>query len=164
MILWIDGSATEEGMAAITDSDNIRERVFAFYKDDLDKINTVLKEFLTLSESKCLLLIDKDGHLVTKAGESRDIDLSAVAALVAGSYAATRQMARLLGEDEFSVLFHQGRKDSVQLTLVGERTLLATVFDETTTLGMVRLYSKEASEKLAKIFDEIHSRNVKVNA
>lgn len=96
--------------------------------------------------------------MVTKAGTTDDFDLQAVSALVAGSYAATREMARLLGEEEFSVLFHQGRKDSVQLTLVGDRTILATVFDERTTIGMVRLYAKEASQKLDQVFKEIAQR------
>ncbi|MGE3166209.1 MAG: roadblock/LC7 domain-containing protein [Planctomycetota bacterium] len=118
----------------------------------------MLNEFLKLSDSKCNILIDKEGHMVTKAGTTGDIDLQSVSALIAGSYAATREMARLLGEDEFSVLFHQGKKDSIQLTLVGNRTLLATVFDERTTIGMVRLYAKEASEKLNVIFKDINER------
>ena len=142
----------------ITDSDNIREKRLVFYKDDIDRINEVLKEFLQLSDSKCNMLIDKEGHMVTKAGSTDDFDMQAVAALVAGSYAATREMARLLGEDEFSVLFHQGRRDNIQLTLVGNRTILATVFDERTTIGMVRLYAKEASEKLKKVFEDIAER------
>jgi len=96
--------------------------------------------------------------MVTKAGTTEDFDMQAVAALVAGSYAATREMARLLGEDEFSVLFHQGKRDNVQLTLVGDRTILATVFDERTTIGMVRLYAKEATEKLLKVFVDIDGR------
>ncbi len=104
------------------------------------------------------MLIDKEGYMVTKAGSTDDFDLQAVSALVAGSYAATREMAKLLGEEEFSVLFHQGRKDSVQLTLVGDRTILATVFDERTTIGMVRLYAKEASQKLEQVFEEINER------
>lgn len=81
-----------------------------------------------------------------------------ISALVAGSFAATREMAKLLGEDEFSVLFHQGKKDSIQLSLIGERTLLATIFDERTTIGMVRLYAKEATSKLMGIFGEIDNR------
>ncbi len=97
--------------------------------------------------------------MVTKAGSTDDFDMQAVSALVAGSYAATREMARLLGEDEFSVLFHQGRRDNIQLTLVGDRTILATVFDERTTIGMVRLYAKEAADKLQKIFVGICKRN-----
>ncbi len=145
--------------AIITDSDNIREKRLVFYKDDIDGINKVLKEFLNLSDSKCNILIDKEGHLVTKAGSTEDFDMQAVSALVAGSYAATREMARLLGEDEFSVLFHQGLRDNIQLTLVGDRTILATVFDDRTTIGMVRLYAKEAAEKLQHIFVEIGKRH-----
>ncbi|MBN1421911.1 MAG: roadblock/LC7 domain-containing protein [Planctomycetes bacterium] len=119
----------------------------------------MLKEFLSLSTSKCNLLIDKEGHMVTKVGATEDFDIQTVSALVAGSYAATREMARLLGEDEFSVLFHQGRRDSIQLTLVGDRTILATVFDERTTIGMVRLYAKDASEKLTKLFGDMSRRS-----
>jgi predicted regulator of Ras-like GTPase activity (Roadblock/LC7/MglB family) len=118
-----------------------------------------LKEFLSLSDSKANMLIDKEGHMVTKAGSTDDFDMQAVSALVAGSYAATREMARLLGEDEFSVLFHQGRRDNIQLTLVGDRTILATVFDERTTIGMVRLYAKEAAESLQRIFSGIAQRD-----
>ena len=145
--------------AIITDSDNIREKRLVFYKDDIDNINSILKEFLNLSDSKCNILIDKEGHLVTKAGSTDDFDMQAVSALVAGSYAATREMARLLGEEEFSVLFHQGLRDNIQLTLVGDRTILATVFDDRTTIGMVRLYAKEAAEKLQKIFVELAKRH-----
>ena len=117
-----------------------------------------MENFLKLSDSKANILIDKDGHLVTKAGATEDMDLMTIAALVAGSFAATREMAKLLGEDEFSVLFHQGKKDSIQLSLIGERTLLATIFDERTTIGMVRLYAKEATSKLMVIFGEIDNR------
>lgn len=140
------------------DNEGIREKRLIFYKDDIDKINKVLEKFLKLSDSKANILIDKDGHLVTKAGATEDLDLMTISALVAGSFAATREMAKLLGEDEFSVLFHQGKRDSIQLSLIGERTLLATIFDERTTIGMVRLYAKEATGKLVSVFQEIDDR------
>lgn len=142
----------------VSDSDHLREARLVFYQEDIEQIDGILNEFLKLSDSKSNILIDKEGHMVTKVGVTGDIDLQSVSALVAGSYAATREMARLLGEDEFSVLFHQGKKDSVQLTLVGDRTIMATVFDERTTIGMVRLYATEASEKLGKIFKHIVTR------
>ena len=142
----------------MTANERLRHDRLTFYKEDIEKIDQILTEFLRLSGAKCALLIDKEGHMVTKSGSTDDFDMQAVAALVAGSYAATREMARLLGEDEFSVLFHQGKRDNIQLTLVGDRTILATVFDERTTIGMVRLYAKEASEKLKKVFEEIAQR------
>ena len=59
-----------------------------------------------------------------------------------------------MGEPEFSVLFHQGKRDHIHLCLIGERTILAVIFDDRTTIGMVRLYSKEVSEDLAKILSQ----------
>ena len=144
---------------ATRDQENLKEKRLIFYEQDIELINKVLDEFNKLSDSKAQMLIDKEGHLVTKAGATETFDMQTVAALVAGSFAATKEMARLLGEDEFSVLFHQGKRDNIQLTLIGDRTILATLFDERTTIGMVRLYAKEAAEKLDKVFAGIGSRD-----
>lgn len=138
--------------------EQLRQKRLVFYQDDLTKIDRMLKDFLDMSKSKCALLIDKDGHLVTRQGAGGAYDLDTISALVAGSFAATKEMARLLGQDEFSVLFHQGKKDNIQLSLVGERTLLAVIFDDKTTVGMVRLYATEISKKLSQVFTEILGR------
>ncbi len=147
-----------EDKKLINDSDHLKDQRLVFYREDIESIDKVLSNFLELSSSRCNLLIDKEGHMVTCCGDTSSIDEQTVAALVAGSYAATREMARLLGEDEFSVLFHQGKKDSIQLTMIGDRTIMATVFDDQTTVGMVRLYAKAASDGLEKIFEEIRHR------
>ena len=133
-------------------NDRLRHDRLSFYKEDVEKIDKVLSEFLRLSGAKCALLIDKEGHLVTKRGEVRTIDMDTISALVAGSFAATKEMARLLGEEEFTALFHQGERDNIQLSLVGDRTLLTILFDDRTTVGMVRLYASETARKLAEIY------------
>lgn len=130
----------------------LRDDRLIFYRDDVAKIDEILAEFLEVSAAKCALLVDKEGHMVTKRGNTSSFDLDTICALVAGSFAATKEMARLLGETEFSVLFHQGKRDNIQLTLVGDATLLTVIFDEKTTLGMVRLYATEAAEQLTGIF------------
>jgi predicted regulator of Ras-like GTPase activity (Roadblock/LC7/MglB family) len=142
----------------MNDTDRLREERLVFYRDEIDAIDAILKDLIKLSGATCALLIDKDGHLVDRTGTMKDFDLDTVAALVAGSFAATREMARVLGEDEFTVLFHQGPKGSIQLSLVGERTILAVIFNDQTTVGMVRLYSLEASNKLGEVFDTIAGR------
>lgn len=134
--------------------ERLRDSRLVFYKEDIDKIDKMLEEMLRLSKAKCALLIDKDGHLVTKQGGSSSYDTDTIAALVAGSFAATKEMARILGEEEFSVLFHQGKKDNIHLTLVGNRTLLAIIFDDKTTVGMVRLYSNEVTKKMVAVFTD----------
>lgn len=139
-------------------NERLRHDRLTFYKDDVDKIDKLLAEFLRLSGAKCALLIDKEGHLVTKRGELRTIDIDTISALVAGSFAATKEMARLLGEEEFTAMFHQGERDNIQLSLVGDRTLLTILFDDRTTVGMVRLYANETARKLAEIYAETRTR------
>ena len=125
---------------------------FIIYQADSEKIDIALKRLLKGSEAKCALLVDKDGHLVTRQGFTQSLDTTSLAALLAGSFASTKEIARLVGEPEFSVLFHQGKRDHIHMSLVGDRSILVVVFDDRTTIGMVRLYAKEASDDLEKIF------------
>lgn len=131
---------------------SLRETRLVFYKEDIDSLNAIIDAFLKQSAAKCALLIDKDGHMVTGRGATQKIDVDTISALVAGSFAATREMAKLLGEEEFSALFHQGKSDNIQLSLVGDRALFTAIFDEQTTVGMVRLYANEAAKRMAAIF------------
>ena len=140
------------------DAEKLREQRLVFYKNDMDRIDRFLAEFLKLANGKCALLIDKDGHLVTQQGDAGGFDTDTVSALVAGSFAATKQMAKILGEEEFSVMFHQGVRDNIQLTLVGDRTIMAVIFDDRTTVGMIRLYGTEIAKKLDALFKEISTR------
>ncbi len=135
-------------------NEKLRAERLVFYEKDIERIDKILTEFLRLSGAKCALLVDKEGHLVTRKGELRNIDMDTISALVAGSFAATKEMARLLGEEEFSALYHQGTKDNIQLTLVGDRTLLTILFDDKTTVGMVRLYANETAKRLVEIFEQ----------
>lgn len=143
----------------MTEDEKLRSGRLVYYAEDIDRINQVLDRLLELSEARCALLVDKEGHLITKRGEmTGDLDDESLSALVAGSFAATKEMAKLLGEEEFSVLFHQGVKDSIQLTLVADRALLAIIFDDRTTIGMVRLYANETSNKIAQLLAEAARR------
>lgn len=128
------------------------------YEEEITRIDEFLKKMLKGAEAKCALLVDKDGHLITRQGFTYSLDTTALAALLAGSFASTKEIAKLVGEAEFSVLFHQGKKDHIHMSLVGERSILAVVFDDRTTIGMVRLYAKEAAAELAKVFQGILDR------
>jgi predicted regulator of Ras-like GTPase activity (Roadblock/LC7/MglB family) len=138
--------------------DSLRSTRLVFYKEDIEAIGRCLRTFLRNSNANCALLVDKDGHLVTREGQFTSFDVDTISALVAGSFAATKQMAKLLGEEEFALMFHQGKKDNIQLSLIGERTILAVLFDDRTTLGMVRLYSGQIASKLVQVFQDIGDR------
>jgi predicted regulator of Ras-like GTPase activity (Roadblock/LC7/MglB family) len=141
----------------VSDQKLRRDRL-VFYERDVARFDGELDGFLELSGARCALLIDKEGHLVTRRGDAVQTSLESISALVAGSFAATREMARLLGEEQFTTLFHQGSRDSIQISLVGDRALFAMVFDERTNLGLVRYYSVEATKRLSEILNEIDQR------
>ena len=133
----------------------LRSNRLVFYENDIERLDGELDTFLELSKARCVLLVDKEGHLVTRRGEAMSTAMESISALIAGSFAATKEMARLLGETEFSILFHQGERDSIQLQLIGERTLMAVLFDGRTNLGLVRFYAQESAERIAALFAEI---------
>lgn len=114
----------------------------------------VLQEFVRESQAKCALLVDRDGQVISKEGFSKSVDTTALAALSAGATASTREIARLVGEPRFSVLLHQGEHGHIHFSLVGERAILVVIFDDRTTLGMVRLLAKQAVTDLERVFIE----------
>jgi predicted regulator of Ras-like GTPase activity (Roadblock/LC7/MglB family) len=123
-----------------------------YYAEDIKALDQVLDRLLDLSRAKRAMLIDVEGHMVASRGAGADhLDVESISALVAGTFAATKATAKLLGEEEFSVLFHQGEKDSIQLTLIDERLLLGIIFDDSTTIGMVRLYANETAKKVLEV-------------
>ncbi|MEK7271047.1 MAG: roadblock/LC7 domain-containing protein [Planctomycetota bacterium] len=136
----------------------LREAQVSFYKEDMDRLDHFLDEFLRKSRAKSALLVDRSGHPITRKGFVQDLDVETVSALVAGSFAATREMAKLLGEKQFTFMFHQGERDNIQLSVVGERAILAVIFDDRTNLGLVRIYTDEVATKLTGIFSEIEKR------
>jgi predicted regulator of Ras-like GTPase activity (Roadblock/LC7/MglB family) len=142
----------------------LRSDRLVFYAKDVERLDGELDGFLELSGARSALLIDREGHLVTRRGDAVQNSVDSIAALIAGSFAATREMARLLGEDQFTTLYHQGQRDSIQISLVGERSLFAMVFDERTNLGLVRYYAVETSRRLSRIMDEMHNRDAESGA
>lgn len=128
-----------------------------FYQDYIPDILNILGDYMRASESRCNLLIDKAGHLVAQVGSVQDINLETISALVAGSFAATRELARQLGEEAFPVLVHQGKEINIQLMLI-DPTIMVTIFDDKTTIGMVRLHAKQATNKLAELLKKMEKK------
>lgn len=142
----------------MTKDQQLREAHLCFYENDVAEIDQELDGFLELSGARCALLIDRSGHMVTRRGTSLDGSLDSVAALAAGSFSATREMARILGEGEFNNLFHQGARESIQISAIGDRSLFVVVFDDHSNLGLVRFYAEESSNRLKEIFEVIMAK------
>ena len=129
------------------------------YEEEFRKIDGELQKLYQLTNAMVVFLVDKNGQLIASAGETRDIDTTSLASLTAGNIAATGGIARLLGEKEFTILFHEGEKDNIHISLIGQRVILVVIFDKRSSLGLVRLRVKKASETLVTIFNEITSKS-----
>ena len=126
---------------------------------DFKKIQVVIERLTRDANSKGVYIVDKAGQLIGEAGEMRGIDSTSLASLTAGCIAATGGLAKIVGEEEFPIHFHQGQRDNLHITLVGQRMILVVIFDERSSLGLVRLRVKKAGAELARIFEEIKKKS-----
>jgi predicted regulator of Ras-like GTPase activity (Roadblock/LC7/MglB family) len=117
-------------------------------------MNALLRE----SNVRSLLLVDRTGQVVANVGEPPQFDPQAFASLTAADFSANDQLAKMIGEHEFSSLFHQGEKESMYLADVARRVILVALFDNRTTLGMVRLKVKTTVDQLTRLFEEMFNR------
>ena len=97
------------------------------------------------ANAKVVFLVDKNGQQIAAHGDIENLDTTSLASLTAGNVAATDGLARLIGEKEFSILFHEGEKDNIHISIVAQRVILVVIFDERSSLGLVRLRVKKAS-------------------
>lgn len=134
------------------------------YDEDYRRILGLLERLVRDASARGIFLVDKDGQLVAEAGEMRGVDSTSLASLAAGSIAATGGLAQLIGEEEFPVHVHQGRRDSLHITLIGRRIILLVIFDDRSSLGLVRLRVKKVSGELARVFEEIRKKNERAQA
>jgi len=133
---------------------------FVMQEADHKEIIAVIERLIREANAKSIFLVDKSGQLVAECGEVKNIDTAGLASLTAGNFAASGGLAKLLGEKEFPVHFHQGERDSLHMSLVAERTILLVVFDERSSLGLVKLRVKRANDELAAILENIRKRDV----
>lgn len=125
------------------------------YDEEFKQVNAVLEKLLGEANARVIFLVDKNGQLISGVGETDRFDTTSLASLTAGNIAATGGLAKLIGEKEFSILFHEGEKDNLHITIVAGRVILVVIFDSRSSLGLVRLRVKKASEELAGIFDAL---------
>src|ERR687897_1477869 len=131
---------------------------WSFTEDDFGAIQKSLQQFLYDSNARCALLVDRSGQLVATVGEQPNFDSTAFATLTAADFSANDQLAKLIGESDFSTLFHQGERESMYLADVARRVILVVLFDNRTTLGLVRLKLKQTVDDLSKLFEAVFSR------
>ncbi len=130
------------------------ETPVVIHEHQFQKIKSVLARLCVECAARVVFLVDRDGQPIAFYGEIGDMDTTSFSSLAAGNVAATTSMARLIGEDVFPAVVHEGERESIFISVIG-RSLLVVVFDERSTLGLVKLRTKKASHEVSAILDAV---------
>lgn len=123
-----------------------------FNQYQLDTIDTVIHVNLIDAGIEHVIFMDMAGNTIAKHDNGKShLDTTAFAALAAGNFLAVDAMAKLIGETEFSLLFHKGEKSSIHFSKVSDETLLITMFNQNISLGLVRLKVSETIREINAI-------------
>ncbi len=131
---------------------------WSIFEEDYWAINSILSDLLKSSNSRSTLLIDRTGQLISKVGMPPDFDMMSFASLCAADFEANNQLAQLIGEKDFSTLYHQGAEESMYLSKIVRDVILVVLFDKSTTLGLVRLRVKRAVGELSTIVESLFQK------
>src|SRR5246127_1664476 len=123
--------------------------------EDVAALDGVLGDFLKKAEADLTVVIDRGGNVISQFGDRDVTDISIIAALAAGSFAATRELAHRIGEVEFNALYHQGNGSHMFMNSVDEDTIMITVFGTRTTVGVVRFFSTSAGQNVANLLKKL---------
>jgi len=131
---------------------------WSFREEDSTRIHGLLGQFLRESNARTAMIVDRTGQMVAVVGEEPVFDPTAFASLTAADFSANDQLARMIGEPEFGALFHQGERESMYLADIARRVILVVLFDNRTTLGLVKLRVKQTVLDLTQVFHEMFTR------
>src|ERR1700743_2221922 len=134
------------------------------FEEEQQQIQATCDRLKRHSSSIAILVINKDGQEIARAGNTEHLDVTSLSSLFAGNVAATGGIDKLLAEKEFSGQFHEGEKTNIHLSLVAQRAILVVLFDTRSSLGLVRLRVKKAGEELTKVFDQLIKKMASGNA
>ncbi len=125
------------------------------FEEEFQQIQAITDRLVREANAQVVFIIDKNGQLIAASGDAEQLDTTSLASLTAGNIAATGGIAKLLQEKEFTTQFHEGERANIHIQLVGSRVILVVIFDSRTSIGLVRLRVKKATEQLNRIFEEL---------
>jgi predicted regulator of Ras-like GTPase activity (Roadblock/LC7/MglB family) len=131
------------------------------YEEEFQRLDQALKKLRQEANARAIFRIDRTGQQIAAAGEIEQFDTTSLASLTAGNVAATDGLAKLIGEREFSVLFHEGQRDHIHISIVAKRAILLVIFDERSSLGLVRLRVRRAGQEMDQIFEDMSKKGEK---
>lgn len=133
------------------------EPSLALYGETFDKVDALLQDLLSKSHARYALIIDLKGFVLAHQKAlwaPKPPSLDSLATLVASNYSANLAIAKLFGEGGFKEMVQQGDDIGLYAQELAEKALLITVFDNSSALGRVKLFSKKAVEAIQVALSE----------
>jgi predicted regulator of Ras-like GTPase activity (Roadblock/LC7/MglB family) len=120
-------------------------------KESINKLEQTLNKELLENGVDHAFIVDSSGNLITEGGKFPPDDIMPLAALLSANFAATERIAKIIGEKDFTLLFHKGSKFNIHFGRINKDFILVTLFGNEVSLGLVRLGSSRAIEQMLPI-------------
>jgi len=118
-------------------------------EEDIQRLDEALRELLEKSDATTALIIDKGGFLIDGQGDTRQFDLTTIAALASGAYMANQTIANLVHETNFNSVYQQGERFSMFVACIDDNCLLVVIFKATVSVGVVKYFCSPATQQIA---------------
>jgi predicted regulator of Ras-like GTPase activity (Roadblock/LC7/MglB family) len=122
-------------------------------KNEIRKLEKIISERLLDSGAEHVIVVDLSGNLLMQCGSLEMNDIFSLAALSAANFAATAEIAKLIGEEDFTLLFHKGDKRNIHFSRLGKDYLIVTLFNDNVSLGLIRLKLGSAVQQMSTVFE-----------
>ncbi len=120
-------------------------------EESITKLEQILRDELLDHGVDHAFIVDSSGNLITEGGMFPPEDIMPLAALLSANFAATERIAKLIGEKDFTLLFHKGSRFNIHFGRINQDFILVTLFSNEVSLGLVRLGSIKAIEQMLPV-------------
>lgn len=129
------------------------------FPEDIERLNAVLGPLVAKAKLLLAVCINRDGRVLTHQGSLEQVDIVSLAALVAGNTASTLAIANLVGETEFSTMYHQGKDKNIYIDAIDENTFLSVVFDDQTNIDRVKVFIRQFERQLKEALRMVYDKD-----
>jgi predicted regulator of Ras-like GTPase activity (Roadblock/LC7/MglB family) len=127
--------------------------------EEIAQIEECLNHLVEDTGGNYALLLDKSGQVIASQGDGNHQDITALGALIAGTFASSREVAKLLREKDFRMLFQQGVRENIFIALIEEQWILCVIFNKGTHIGLVKVLTKKATDELGNVLDRVRQQH-----
>ena len=126
--------------------------------EEVTQIDECLSRLVEDTGGNYALLLDKSGQVIAASGDGNRQDTTALGALIAGSFASSQQIAKLLREKDFRMLLQQGVRENLFIALIDDQWILTIIFNKGTHIGLVKVLTKKATEELSTVLERVRKQ------